>query len=87
MHIKTIHHLVPTINSSRFEQTQSLVIENISSKHYNEHKKHNLSQDCTSIGKAKSTYDSMNGFSGVSEGSINVSSTIDMEIAPGKKKN
>lgn len=46
-----------------------------------------MSQDCTSIGKAKSTYDSLNGFSGVSEGSINVSSNIDMEIAPGKKKN
>ena len=45
-----------------------------------------MSQDCTSIGKAKSTYDSLNGFSGVSEGSINVSSNIDMEIAPGKKK-
>lgn len=44
-----------------------------------------MSQDCTSIGKAKSTYDSLNGFSGVSEGSINVSSNIDMEIAPGKK--
>ena len=27
----------------------------------------------------------MNGFSGVSEGSDNVSSNIDMEIAPGKK--
>lgn len=46
-----------------------------------------MSQDCTSIGKAKSTYDSLNGFSGVSEGSDNVSSNIDMEIAPGKKKN
>ena len=46
-----------------------------------------MSQDCTSIGKAKSTYDSLNGFSGVSEGSINVSSNIDMEIAPGKKQN
>ena len=45
-----------------------------------------MSQDCTSIGKAKSTYDSLNGFSGVSEGSDNVSSNIDMEIAPGKKK-
>ena len=45
-----------------------------------------MSQDCTSIGKAKSTYDSLNGLSGVSEGSINVSSNIDMEIAPGKKK-
>ena len=44
-----------------------------------------MSQDCTSIGKAKSTYDALNGFSGVSEGSINVSSNIDMEIAPGKK--
>ena len=46
-----------------------------------------MSQDCTSIGKAKSTYDALNGLSGVSEGSINVSSNIDMEIAPGKKTN
>lgn len=44
-----------------------------------------MSQDCTSTGKAKSTYDALNGFSGVSEGSINVSSNIDIEIAPGKK--